>query len=242
MINRIIQPIVHILDPDAPNVERLAAVLREEGLEVRKHDSSESFLAEVSSDPPSCLVVELELPRTSGLEIQRQLVNRGISIPVLFFARRASIAQCVAAINAGAVDFIEKPAPAERLVRAVRSALDRHATRQQQLVAREDLASRIRSLTKRERETLQLLLDGKSIKQISAAFRIGGQTVAKHRTRVLNKLDCRNDALLIRMCLLHGIESVRDVCPADCESEPQVEIRTPPVSRETWMPEPALVG
>lgn len=247
MINRIIQPVVHVLDPDAANVERLAAVLKEDGLDVRRYDSSETFLEDVSNEGPACLIVELELPRSSGLEIQRQLATRGIDIPILFFAGRASIAQCVAAIQAGAVDFIEKPAPVERLVKAVRSALDLHVFQQRLSVATQDLLSRIRSLTNRERETMQQLLDGKSIKQISAAFRIGGQTVAKHRARVLSKLKCRNDAQLIRLCLSHGIESIRAARPADREIERRTAVRTARVPRETWIPasamsEPALVN
>ncbi len=205
MIDRILRPLVYVLDSDSSYAGRLSSLLGEEGMDVRVYDSADAFLQDVSPQGPACVVLETELPRGDGLEVQRQLRRRGIDLPVLFFARRPSIAQCVAAIEAGAAGFLEKPAPVERLLRAIRQALEGHVERQHTLVARRELARRIQSLTVRERETLQLLLDGLSVKQISQALQIGGQTVAKHRARGLAKMQAGNDALLVRMCVSQGI-------------------------------------
>ncbi|NIL98518.1 MAG: response regulator [Planctomycetales bacterium] len=243
MINRITKPIVYVLDSDATHSSRLAAMLREEDMEVRVYDTVEYFLHDVSTRGPACLVLEMELPRCDGLEVQRQLKQRRIDIPVLFFARRPSIAQCVAALDAGAVAFIEKPAPADRLLKAIRTAVELHSDQQGRLADRAEILRRIGTLTDRELQTLQMLLDGCSVKQVSKAFQIGNQTVAKHRARGLAKMKARNDALLVRLCLSHGIEKLTeiDLLVEDGEEEPEEQrVRASEAPPVKWIDAPAL--
>ncbi|MDA1280855.1 MAG: response regulator [Chloroflexi bacterium] len=192
-------PVVYVVDSSALQRSLIAKTLAAEQLEVSCYETCESMLHSYQEDRPGCLVIDFSLPRSNGLEMARFLRNSGADIPVIFVAERPSVTQAVAAMRFGAVDFLEKPVCDNALLKATRAGVEKDRQLREQRDEHAGLLARIERLTKRERETMSLVLDGLSVKQIASAFGIGLQTAAKHRARLLNKMKVRSDAQLVRL-------------------------------------------
>lgn len=200
------KPIVYILGADSDEMHQLQSHLREsDGLEGCCFVSARKFVQSYCPDQPGCLVMDTEFNEVSGLLVYDELVAYGIQIPVIFLSSDATVDQCVAAMRAGAVDFFQRPAPTSKLLAAIRAAIDCDVQDRERRLQREAVLRRIQLLTARERETLDLVMDGLSTKQIASRFGIGFQTAAKHRVRLLSKMSVRNDAQLVRLCMANEV-------------------------------------
>lgn len=190
---------VYIVDDDAAVRAALESLLRSVGHEVRTFDSTDAFLAAERPDAPGCLVLDVRLPGRSGLELQRTLAERGIAVPVIFVTGHGDIPMSVAAMKAGAVEFLTKPFRDQDFLDAVHRGLDLDRERRARAAEGEALRARLDGLTAREREVMALVVAGRLNKQIAAALGLSEVTVKAHRAQVMRKMAADSLPDLVRM-------------------------------------------
>ena len=193
------QPTVFLVDDDAGARKSLRFLVESIGLHVETYDSAVQYLDSYEPDKPGCLVLDVRMPRMSGLELQQKLADSGIRIPIIFVSGHADIGMASRAFRAGAFDFVEKPVNNQELLERIQQALERDTKWRQEARRDDEVQSRLDRLTPREREVLDLILEGKSIKQLAFRFEISIQTAAKHRSRILDKMRVQNDVELVQM-------------------------------------------
>lgn len=194
--------IVHLIDDDDGVRRSLAFSLTTAGLAVRAYDSGTTFLESLPSLQPGCIVTDIRMPGIDGLELQRQLIARGVKLPVIFMTGHADIRLAVDAMKAGAVDFIEKPFDDDFLLKAIQVAmdhLDKSGGRQDEVKA---IRERLASLSHREREVLDGLVAGLPNKTIAYDLKLSSRTVEVYRANVMTKMGARSLSELVRMTLL----------------------------------------
>ena len=192
-------PWVSVIDDDAAVLKSLGRLLRSAGFAVRTFPSPQAFLQVHNGDEPGCLVLDLSMPGFDGLQLQQALAHAGDSCPVVFISGHADVPSSVRAMKAGAVDFLVKPFDAERLIAAVRTALDRDRLARAERAERSSVQARIAALTARERKVMDQVVDGKLNKQIAAELGISEKTVKVHRARVMKKMGAGSIAELVRL-------------------------------------------
>jgi len=191
-------PVVFIVDADASVRDTLQALIRAAGWEARACASAEEFLQQERATTVSCLLVELDLPGSSGLELQRLVADR-TDLPIIFMSARADIQATVRAMKAGAFEFFTKPVVPEVLIDAIRGALERSETALRQLTQIHALQERYESLSRREREVMSLLVLGRLNKQVGGELGISEITVKAHRGRMMRKMHASSFAELVTM-------------------------------------------
>jgi FixJ family two-component response regulator len=191
-------PVVFIVDADAAVRGSLAALIRAAGWEAQACASAEEFLQHERTTTASCLLVELDLPGSSGLELQRLVADR-TDLPIIFISARADIQATVRAMKAGAFEFFTKPVASEVLLDAIRGALERSQAAVRQLLQIQALQERYESLSRREREVMSLLVRGRLNKQVGGELGISEITVKAHRGRMMRKMNASSFAELVTM-------------------------------------------
>ena len=169
------------------------------GLHVESFDSADSFLRKALPDAPSCLVLDIRLPGLSGLDFQRELAAKKISIPIIFLTGHGDIPMSVRAMKAGAVEFLTKPFRDQDLLDAVRIALERDRARREQEKEVAVLQQRFDSLTPRERDVISMVVSGMLNKQIADQLGTAESTVKVQRSRALEKMQADSLVDLVRM-------------------------------------------
>ena len=200
-----IEPLVHIVDDDVSFLTATARLLRANGFAVRTFASAGEFLEHYDVDAAGCVVADLQMSSLNGLGLQAAIASTRNPLPVLFLSGHADIGSTVSAMRAGAEDFLEKLAPQEALLDAVRRALARNAIEREARAQRQALRARFDLLTEREREVLAHVLRGRLNKQIAGDLTIGERTVKLHRTAITTKLGVRSVAELIRLAQEAGL-------------------------------------
>jgi FixJ family two-component response regulator len=193
------EPIVFLVDDDASIRSALRRGLAAEGFRVRAYESADTFLGEHDPKQPGCLVADVTMPGMSGLELQSLLAARGCARPIIFVTGRGSIPMSVQAMRAGAVTFLPKPVRLAELAAAVREAFERDRRCREEEAGRFEVEARLRALTSREREVLELIVVGKLNKQIAAELGAAEKTIKVHRGRVMAKLNVRSVAELVTL-------------------------------------------
>ena len=191
-------PVVYVVDADASVRDTLAALIRAAGWEARTCVSAEEFLRQERATTLSCLLVELDLPGSSGLELQRLVADRA-DLPIIFMSARADIQATVRAMKAGAFEFFTKPVVPEVLLDAIRGAFERSEMALRQLTQIHALQERYDSLSRREREVMSLLVRGRLNKQVGGELGISEITVKAHRGRMMRKMHASSFAELVTM-------------------------------------------
>ena len=200
-------PLIAIVDDDPSVREGLSSLIRSAGLKVESFASAQEFLARPAAEAPSCLVLDLQLPGLSGLDLQKRMAEVGLEIPIVFLTGHGNIPTSVQAMKAGAVEFLTKPFDDEELLRAIQEAIERDRRTRQQHEEIRQLRDRYESLTAREQEVMQQVVSGLLNKQIAAELNITEFTVKIHRGRVMRKMHADSLADLVRMGENLGIRS-----------------------------------
>ena len=193
------EPIVFVVDDDAAARASVANLLHSVGLKVETFESAPKFMARGVPEVPSCLVLDVRMPRMSGIELQRDLAARGIAIPIIFVTGHGDIPMSVEAIKAGAMEFLTKPFRGQVLLDAIHNAIEHDRARREENARLNKLRERLESLTPREREVMALVTAGKMNKHIAAELGLSEVTVKIHRAAAVRKMGAGSLAELVRM-------------------------------------------
>ena len=188
--------IVHVVDDDESYLKAATRMLKAEGFHAVAFPSARGLLATVTPATRGCVVADLSMPDIDGLELQASLARAGVGMPIVFLSGQGDIPSTVAAMQGGATDFLEKHAPREKLVGAIRRALEREAAGHAQRLQHAALRQRFDSLSKRELEVLREVLRGQMNKQIAVTLAISERTVKLHRTSIKSKTGINSAARL----------------------------------------------
>jgi FixJ family two-component response regulator len=190
---------VFIVDDDADVRASMRRLLKTVGLQAEVFANAQDFQHRKISHGPSCLVLDIRLPGMSGLDVQRDLINAGVNIPIIFITAHADVPMTVQAMKSGAVEFLTKPFRDQDLLDAIEQALQRDQVARQHQKEIGVLQERYRSLTAREREVMALLVFGMMTKQIASKLGTSEITAAIHRGNVMRKMQAGSPAELGRM-------------------------------------------
>ncbi len=196
---------VFVVDDNVGVRKSLRALLESAGLAVETYASGDEFLAAYDPQRPGCLVLDVRLHHSSGLDLQDELRRRKALLPIIVLTGHGNVPTSVRALKAGAVDFLQKPAPPKLLLARIRAALDIDRQARAVTTERAVVLERLAHLTPREREVMELLVAGQTSKEIAAAMHVSVRTVEGHRRVVLSKMHVSSAAQLVRTVL-----SVRD--------------------------------
>jgi FixJ family two-component response regulator len=200
-------PVIAIVDDDPSVREGLKSLIRSAGWRVETFASAQEFLTCRGADAPSCLILDLQLPGLSGLDLQQRMAEVNLEIPIVFLTGHGDIPASVQAMKAGAIEFLTKPVEEEGILKAIQEALQRDQHMRRQHAEIHDLRSRYGTLTAREREVMQQVISGLLNKQVAAELNITEYTVKIHRAHVMQKMRANSLADLVRMAESLGIRS-----------------------------------
>lgn len=191
--------LVYLVDDEPPILKALGRLLKANGFETRSFLTARAFLEAYDLRRPACLILDLEMPGISGLELQRTLRERGSTQPIVFLSGHADVPRSVSAMKNGAVDFLTKPVRRKTLLAAIRNAIKRSHADQASSRQLEHVLQRCSQLTRRECEVVDGMASGLLNKQIAANLGIVEKTVKVHRARAISKLGCRSSFELLRL-------------------------------------------
>jgi len=199
------KPTLFVVDDDEQMRESLRALLSVLGYEVLPFSTPGGFHRHYRSEMPGCMILDIRMPRQSGLELYEQLLQEGKRLPVIFITAHADVPTAVAAMKSGAVEFLEKPFDRDTLLNRVERALELDAQWRSQDAAFAALAARIDVLNERDRETLQMIQAGESNKAMAAKLFISERAVEMRRSSLMKKLQVGSVAELIDLTSTHRI-------------------------------------
>lgn len=200
------EPTVFIIDDDPGMQRSLAVLVRSISLNVETFASAQAFLDTITPEQRGCLILDLRLPGMSGRELQSQLYQRGIDLPIIFLSGHGDIETAVAAIKEGAVDFLEKPCSGQRLLDQVQAALRLGEERRQRSERLSTVRTRLQRLSKGEYDVLQGIVAGKLYKTIAKELGLSYKTVEARRARIVKKMEVESLPELIRTVLEYQMQ------------------------------------
>jgi FixJ family two-component response regulator len=202
--------IVFVVDDDPSIREAIKSLISLVGLRVETFGSAQEFLRTERPDLPGCVVLDVEMPGLSGLDLQRELAANGIELPIIFITGYGDIPMSVRAMKAGATEFLTKPFRDQDLLDAIQQALERDRATRRHSKEIAELRQRFDALTSREREVMSLVVGGWLNKQIGFELGISEITVKIHRGRVMNKMGAQSLAELVRMTERLEMQTAKD--------------------------------
>lgn len=194
-----LSPTVFIVDDDAAIRVAMQALLDSVNIAHEIYASADEYLENVGEQRPGCLVLDIRMPGLGGLELQDELINRGNTVPIIFITGHGDVPMAVEAMQKGAVDFIQKPFRDQELLDRIREALATDKQRREKQQVHDEVTRRLEKLTKREREVFNLVVTGKPNKVIAYELGVSQRTVEIHRARVMEKMQARSLANLVKM-------------------------------------------
>lgn len=208
-MKRTLEPSLYIVEDDEETRRSLEWLFRHSSIPTKTYESAQPFLDNYCTGDCGCLILDLNLPGMSGLDLAQKMRQRHIELPIIILTGTADVPTAVEAMKAGAMDFVPKPFRGRQLVNLVKQAIDKDLARCRRggaLVGYAPLAK----LTRRERQVMELLMAGMSNKEVAFELSIGVRTVETHRAELMRKLGVRSVVELLRRCLdLGQAEDVR---------------------------------
>lgn len=196
--------IVHIVDDNEAIRKSLTMLMLSAALKSKNYPSAASFIEQYTPGSPGCLLLDIRMPKMSGLELQQILPQHHINIPVIIMTGYADVPTAIRAMKAGAYDFVEKPFDQEDLINRIRACIESAQVQRPRQNYNDDIAL-LKTLTPREHEVLDLLVEGKINKSIAAELGISTRTVEAHRANLTEKLQAKSISDVIRIALLAAI-------------------------------------
>jgi FixJ family two-component response regulator len=200
-------PIVFIVDDDLSVRRSTERLIQSAGLKVQTFTSAREFLTHARFEGPACLVLDVRMPGLSGMDLQRELTQAGIQIPIIFITGHGDIPMSVRAMKAGALEFLTKPFRSHNLLDAVRVAIERERSAHKERSETGELRQRYEQLTPREREVMALVAAGQLNKQVASELTTTERTIKFHRAHIMQKMRAESLADLVRMAEKLGISS-----------------------------------
>lgn len=197
------EPIVFIVDDDRALCEALTFLLESVNLSCRTFSTAQEFLDAYDPTQPGCLVLDVRMPGMSGLDFQGELAARKYQVPVIMITGYADVSMAVRAIKSGAVEFLEKPFGDQVILECIQQAIERDRRDRKMMAERIQFEERLSHLTPREREVMELLMEGLANKAIAAKLNLARKTVETHRANLMAKMQAASLADLIRRMLVH---------------------------------------
>lgn len=192
-------PTIFVVDDDDAVRDSLRDLIDSVGLDVATYPSAHAFLDVYDNARRGCLVLDIRMPGMSGLELQERLNERGSSLPIVFITGHGDVPMAVEAMKRGAVDFIQKPFRDQELLDRINLAIEQNRRRREAEETKQDISERVSSLTRREREVMDMVIQGKANKVIAIDLGLSQRTVEVHRAHVMDKMRARTLAELVRM-------------------------------------------
>jgi two-component system response regulator FixJ len=199
--------VIHVVEDDEAMRDSIVELLKDGGYTVHAYTRAEELLARGAAIEPGCIVSDVRMPGMDGLTLLRRLRAGGSTMPLMLITGHGDVSMAVAAMKAGAIDFLEKPFEADELLAAIETAL-RHSPNNNKAEDAESSRQRLRKLTSREREVLEQLVTGRSNKEIAARLGISPRTVEFHRAHVVQKLEAKGLPELVRIWLLAELSQI----------------------------------
>jgi FixJ family two-component response regulator len=207
MNNLSAEPIVYVVDDDAAVRDSLEIFLRAAGFKTKTYADPLAFFAEQEQAQAGCLILDLHLPTLSGLHLQEQLSAAGSPLPIIFITGHGDIPTAVQAMKVGAFEFIEKPFSQTLLLESIQRAFALNLHKRQVLERRQNIDERLATLTPRENEVLQRIIDGKASKLIAAELTLSQRTVEIYRSNIMQKMRAKSVAHLVRLFSGGGLDT-----------------------------------
>lgn len=201
-MTKVAQPVVYILDDDQEVRDVLTALVQAAGHVVVSYSRPSQFLEKLDQATPGALILDVRLPEMSGLELQRHLNRIGSVLPVILITNHADIPMVVEAMREGAFDFLEKPIKQQDLLDRVGAALKKDANNRESIRRHADIRARFQTLSAREKEVLQLVVEGRANKVIALDLGLSERTVEVHRGNIMDKMSAQSLAHLVRMHMI----------------------------------------
>jgi two-component system, LuxR family, response regulator FixJ len=201
------KPTVFVVDDDPGALRSLCWLIQQADLPVRAFRSGREFLDSYQPQEAGagCLVLDVRMPDIGGLEVQQRLSERGVTLPIIFITAHGDVPSCAQAFKSGALEFLEKPVDHAVLLKHIREALARGAEHRRQ----GEFAARLSQLTPAERQVFDLLISGKTLKEIAGVRNVTVQTAWRHRLGILQKMGAESDLELVRVAVQAGYERPR---------------------------------
>ncbi len=198
------EPTVFIVDDDLAVARSLRWLIESVQIKVETFASAQAFLDGYDAAKPGCLVLDVRMPGMSGIELQERLTAQRIRVPIIFITGHGDVQMAVRAVQAGAFDFIEKPFNDQDLLDRMQRAISFDAERRGRDSQRAQLSALIASLTPREREVMDLVVEGMSNKAVANTLGLSAKTVEVHRAKVMEKMNARSVSDLVKMSMLNN--------------------------------------
>lgn len=196
------EPVVHVIDDDEGVRNSLTFLLDCSDIATRGYESAVQFLKAVPTMEHGCIITDVRMPEMSGMELIERLKGLGVTDPVIVITGHADVPMAIQALHAGVSDFIEKPFSHDAILIAVRAALARQQGRSEMEIERDDIRTRLATLSGREREVMEGLIEGKANKVIAYDLEISARTVEVYRANVMTKMRARTLSELVRMVMI----------------------------------------
>ena len=194
-------PVIYVVDDDDGMRRALDTLLSTVGYKTVVYSRPTEFLANFKADAPGCLVLDIRMPDMSGLELQQQLNRMGSMMPVIFISGHGDVPMAVQAMKEGAFEFIQKPFRDQDLLDRINHALKQDAENRSTVARRAEVQHRLQTLTPRERQVMDMVVDGAANKVIAIDLHLSERTVEIHRAKVMEKMGARSVAHLVKLQL-----------------------------------------
>ncbi|MFI4916182.1 MAG: response regulator transcription factor [Phycisphaerales bacterium JB060] len=206
---------VFVVDDDPSMRDSLRWLIESIGLQVEPFSNADAFLEEFTGDVPGCLVLDVRMPGTSGMELLDTLKGRGVKLPIIMISGHGDVPMAVQALKRGAIDFLEKPFRDQELLEQISRAIEVDQERRSKAASVAGIHGRLEKLTPREREVMELVVDGYANKQVAAKLGLSEKTIEVHRSRVMSKMRAKTLPCLVKMAVAVGVAEATDCAEQD---------------------------